>query len=276
MALTSHIYALVHPISGEIRYVGKCVTSLKRRLHNHEYRARSGRDKTPKGEWIRQLHLRGLHPLTRPLEVTTELRWQDAERRWIAKLRAEGHPLLNLHAGGNGAHTRAALAPQYASLLGTISDARIAEMAGLCRETVTYHRRRAGIHASNDRSRVKCTFQKGAPPPNKIEIPSALLGQLGKLSDGELAKTCGVSRGLIKQRRKKAGIAPALPKGKTPHGTDHPNAKLTEEVVRQIRARYKRYSRTDGCGVMAKELGIDRSTVHDVVTGKIWRVRYGG
>ena len=250
--------------------MGKCVTCLSTRLRNHEYRARSGRDQTPKGDWVRQIQSQGLRPRIRLLEETTE-KWQDAERRWIAKLRAEGQPLFNVHPGGNGAHTRAALAPEWVALLGKIADARIAEMAGLCRETITYHRRRAGIPASGDRSRVRGSFKKGHQTHNKVSIPDDVLALLGKRSDGELAAVCGVSRGLIKQRRKAAGITPCRPRGRHLVGSTHANAKVTEDIVRKIRAGYKPYSREFGCGALAKAFGLDPTTVHDIVKGRTWR-----
>ncbi len=213
--MISRIYGLVDPTTGLIKYVGKCITPLNRRLQNHEYRARSGRDQSRKGVWIRSLHRRGLRPTILLLEETAE-RWQDAERRWISELRRAGLALFNVHQGGNGAHTRAALDSRFIPMLGVISDGRVAKLAGLCRETITYHRRRAGIPAAVDRSRSRCTFPKGHTPHNKVNVPAHIMALLGEKSDGELARACGVDRGLIKQRRIKAGIpARWLEKGKT-------------------------------------------------------------
>ena len=159
ICVSTKIYGLVHPRTGVVRYVGKCVTPLARRLTNHEYRARSGRAKHPLGDWIRSLQHRGLRPQMLLLEDNVA-DWQAAERRWIKSLRDEGRRLLNRHPGGNGAHTRAPLDPKLLPLLGVISDARVAEKTALCRETITYHRRSLGIAASSDRSRVKGTFKK--------------------------------------------------------------------------------------------------------------------
>lgn len=265
----SKIYALVHPISGLIVYIGKCVTQLNRRLSNHEYKARSRRDSSPKGKWIRDLQGQGLRPAIKLLEETEE-KWQDAERRWISKLRSEGLSLFNLHPGGNGAHTRASLRSDLVPLLGKISDGRIAEKAGLCRETITYHRKRAGIDASKDRSRIKNTFKKGRPAHNKIEFPDALTSRLGQESDRKLAATFDVSRAVIRNRRKTSGISP-VPTPPPRKGAQHHNSQLTEEIVRQIRIRHKVGSRTDGCSAIARELGLHITTVYAAIHRKTWR-----
>jgi len=54
----------------------------------------------------------------------------------------------------------------------------------------------------------------------------------------------------------------------TRRGADHPNAKLTEDNVRRIRALD-----AEGvtCIAMMREFGIDRRTLYDVRSGKTWR-----
>lgn len=198
------IYGLAHPKTKRIRYVGKTVISLKARLSNHEYKARSGRTSTPIGVWIQQLQQAELRPKIVLLQVACG-RWQDAERRWISKLKAEGARLLNAHPGGNGAHTRASLPKKYQRLLGKISDARIAEMAGLCRETITYHRLRAGVPASGDHSRLR-GFVAGHQPHNAGVLSKKFMALLGKMSDRELAMKAGVGRKTVTRIRDAEGI----------------------------------------------------------------------
>ncbi len=265
MPLT-RIYALGESSQEVVRYVGKCVTSLSRRLSNHEYRARSGRDQSPKGAWIRWLQAQGRRPQIWLLEETTE-RWQDAERRKIAELRAQGHPLFNTHPGGNGAHSRAALPLEFQSLLGRISDARIAELAGLCRETIAYHRRRAGITPSRDYSRLRNQFRPGQTAHNKVKLPKEIIQLLGVISDQELALRVPCGRKVIQGWRKQLGILKAPRK----QGDQHPNAKLTYALVRQIRGLYQRYSRENGCRGLGKRFGVDPSVIHDIVAVHIWK-----
>lgn len=264
------IYALVDPVTGALRYVGKSVISLKARLSNHEYKARSGRTTTPTGDWIRGLQSVGLHPQIRLLEETTG-RWQDVERTWIRRLRAEGHDLLNLYDGGNGAHTRASLAPEFAALLGKLSDGRIAEMSGLCRETITYHRRRAGIPvAPFDESRRRGTFKKGQVAHNKSALTEeAIASMTGFVDERTIAARFHISRGTLRKKRKERG----LPYFKRTYksGVAHHFARLTPEIAREIRALYKRYSKEHNTVTLAKKYGMSRGAIHDVLSGKTWK-----
>jgi hypothetical protein len=54
-----------------------------------------------------------------------------------------------------------------------------------------------------------------------------------------------------------------------PSGSEHPDAKLTGEMVRQIRALYKRSKRN---GVqLAERFGVDSCTVYAVINRQTWR-----
>ena len=88
------IYALVHPDTGELRYIGKADRPAVR-LASHMRDAR--RRRTPVYDWIRSL---GTRPDMVVLEESCE-DWQDAERRWIGKARAAGARILNLADGGD-------------------------------------------------------------------------------------------------------------------------------------------------------------------------------
>ncbi len=262
------IYGLAHPRTGIIRYVGKSVIDLRARLSNHVYKARSGRTTTPIGVWIRHLLRNGLRPSILLLENASG-RWQDAERAWVSRLRSQGRRLLNVYPGGNGAHTRGQLHPQFRELLGKISDARIAELSGLCRETITYHRRRAGIAPAVDRSRHR-GFRKGQVPHNKKDLPEACVAQLGLVSDRDLASLFGVSRNALRRRRTQVGV-PAFAGRRFCKGTDHPMVKLTVVAVRAVRAEYQKYSRTCGGPALARKYGVDNSTINDIIHQRIWK-----
>jgi len=262
--VVSRIYALVHPRTKRVRYVGKCITTLACRRGNHEYKARSGRAKTPVGVWIRDLQKKGLRPEIRLLEEVSS-NWMVAERKWIAKFRAEGHRLLNLHPGGNGAQTRAPLAPQFVALLGSISDARIAEEAGLCREAITYHRRQLNIPRAHDYSRARCQFRAGLPPHNKKSLPDWLSVKLGKFSDVQLAREARVSTPVIQRWRSAAGIPPF--QGWRVRGGRHYLAKLTDKQAIALRAEW-----TPGrTGVLALKYKVSNSCVMSVVNGRTYK-----
>src|SRR5215218_5074386 len=102
MAAETYIYGLRCPIEDKIRYVGKADDPEKR---YGTPAPRSRRDlgagphamPSPKQAWIKKLRDKGLRPDMVILEeVSTETAtWRAAERRWIAHLLTEGHPLTN-------------------------------------------------------------------------------------------------------------------------------------------------------------------------------------
>lgn len=261
------IYALCHPKTQEIVYVGKSCLPLVQRLNGHCTKARTNRTRTPIGDWIRALQAEGLKPTISLLEEVTTGRWQDAERAWIKNLRERGCHLRNRHPGGNGAHTRAPLPDHLFKLLGKISDARIAEQSHLCRETITYHRRRAGIPKSNDLSRQKCLLEKGHSLTPKKVLPEEVEKQLGLLSDRALEKQYGWNRRLIEKRRKEKGIPPAP----RPQGSCHPNSKLSKEVVAEIRRLYSDPLRNETSLTLAKRFNVHFSTIQSILNNETWR-----
>lgn len=58
-------------------------------------------------------------------------------------------------------------------------------------------------------------------------------------------------------------------KGRIPKGEDHGYAKLTEDAVRDIRQNYVK--RKVPLTFFAKKYGVDMTTVHQVVQGKVWK-----
>lgn len=88
------IYGLLHPETGELRYIGKADDPGKR-LATHMRDAR--RRKTPLYCWIRSL---AAAPVMLVLESDC-LDWPSAERSWIARAKVAGIRLLNLAEGGN-------------------------------------------------------------------------------------------------------------------------------------------------------------------------------
>ena len=268
----TRIYALCHPKTGRIRYIGKCVTALSTRRNNHMYKARSGRQKTPLAQWLLALSAGGLLPEIRELAVVTKGTWQQAERSSIQQYRDQGYRLFNKHAGGNGAHTRAKLADELIPLLGQISDARIAEKAGLCRETITYHRRKLQIPRAHDYTRMTTVFKKNHTINPCTDLPAAVIAQLGRRSDMALARELGLDKGVLRRARRARGIEPAPDRRQiaVPRGEAHSRAKLTVAQVQELRRRYVSGSRTHGSGALAREYGLDLSTVWSIVTYRAW------
>lgn len=90
------IYVLVPPDGSEIRYVGKAVDPANR-LRQH-CQPSLGSD-THKDRWVRSLLAAGKSPRMAIIEWVDD--WETAERAWISRLRADGHPLMNISDGGN-------------------------------------------------------------------------------------------------------------------------------------------------------------------------------
>lgn len=92
------IYCLIDPLTEQIRYVGWAF-DVPRRLLAHMNRAKQ--ERTHKANWLNGLAAQGLRPIAKVLEQGTES-WAEAEVRWIATYREQGHPLTNLTTGGEG------------------------------------------------------------------------------------------------------------------------------------------------------------------------------
>lgn len=95
------IYVLSDPRDGSDRYVGQTTKSLLDRIACHMAPS-SIREKTPRGAWLRELAAAGLRPTARLLRVVGAAGADEGERTEIARLRAEGAPLVNVVGGGFG------------------------------------------------------------------------------------------------------------------------------------------------------------------------------
>lgn len=93
------IYGLADPRDGQLRYVGKTVWTLERRLGRHL--SASSRGKNRKDRWIARLIAKDLRPEIFEIEVV-DGSWVEAERFWIAYFRSIGADLMNHTSGGEG------------------------------------------------------------------------------------------------------------------------------------------------------------------------------
>lgn len=92
----AEIYALCHPTTREVRYIGKANDSAKRlKSHLRDMRTRD----YPVYRWMRKLAASGLCPVVKVLETTEN--WREAEMRLIEQSRARGDRLLNVADGGD-------------------------------------------------------------------------------------------------------------------------------------------------------------------------------
>lgn len=95
------IYGLFDPETGECRYVGKTSRTIEKRLLQHLQDARRRPGEIPRFRWINALLAKGSRPQIRLLESDCG-DWREAERRWIADMKATGDRLLNCTDGGDG------------------------------------------------------------------------------------------------------------------------------------------------------------------------------
>lgn len=95
-----YIYTLSHPLSGEIVYVGKTVTSLSHRLSSHIIDSRRHSRKIC--TWIRKLSKQGLTPVIEELDRCSEDESSQLERFYIQMLKSWNFVLKNHTDGGEG------------------------------------------------------------------------------------------------------------------------------------------------------------------------------
>jgi hypothetical protein len=91
------IYSLKDPETNEIRYVGKTISPLYKRLSSH-YRDKNISYKT---HWINSLKEKGVKPIIKIIEICDENNWEEREKYWISYYR-EKTRLTNYLNGGQG------------------------------------------------------------------------------------------------------------------------------------------------------------------------------
>lgn len=169
MTVSAVIYGLVDPREPErIRYVGKTIHPTWR-VKQHLQDARAGQP-SHRCKWIRKLLSEGTEPQLITLEVVPEADWEEAEIRWIAKLRQDGHQLTNGTDGGGG------IPPEVISQRLTefyavdVNRERLRRIAKASWETMTPEQRQA---------RVPVAWNKGVPATAEAR---ARLNRTGKKS----------------------------------------------------------------------------------------------
>ncbi|MHA1814374.1 MAG: hypothetical protein ACTSX1_00060 [Candidatus Heimdallarchaeaceae archaeon] len=99
---TIKIYTLSHPLTNEVRYIGKTVSKLKYRLSGHISEAKRGEDKSYKNSWIISLLKQDLKPVIEILDEISDENWEWLEQYWISQFRSWNFNLINMTDGGDG------------------------------------------------------------------------------------------------------------------------------------------------------------------------------
>lgn len=92
------IYVLKHPDTLEVRYVGKTVRSLSKRLGNHIANAKGNKHNKHLSNWIINILNKNKRPIIELLEECDYSVWQEREQYWISQF----PDLINLTKGGDG------------------------------------------------------------------------------------------------------------------------------------------------------------------------------
>ena len=98
--MKTYIYTLSHPITSEIRYVGKS-TRTKRRQTEHQSKWFCEKRPNHKNNWCLKLIKEGLKPILTIIDETED-NWQELEKYWIKYYKDKGFNLLNHTEGGEG------------------------------------------------------------------------------------------------------------------------------------------------------------------------------
>ena len=96
--METYIYALIHPLTKEIKYIGK-TDRPKIRLREHIKDSQQPGKKNKKEAWIKSLLNKELKPELVILEKVSQSEWKTKEREWIAKYKDQ---LKNDTKGGDG------------------------------------------------------------------------------------------------------------------------------------------------------------------------------
>lgn len=94
------IYSLEDPETKEVRYIGKTIQKLEKRLIAHIYE--SNHKKNHKCNWINKLRKRGSNPKIKLIDIVHEDEWEFWEMYWIEQFRCWGFNLVNNTPGGEG------------------------------------------------------------------------------------------------------------------------------------------------------------------------------
>ena len=97
---TVSIYSLIDPRTNKVRYIGKTVLTLQKRLYHHLY----DKSDTHKCRWIKSLMQLNLVPIIQEIEKCLESEWEERERVWIAYYKKYGDCLTNCTDGGDGVY----------------------------------------------------------------------------------------------------------------------------------------------------------------------------
>jgi hypothetical protein len=240
----NYIYGLVDPRTGELRYVGISKVSANRRLKRHIKAARNG-STLPVHIWLRKLIALGVVPMAALIE---EAGTRQREVFWIAHYRAAGAHLLNCTRGGDG----------------------LVNPSPETRQKMSEARRR-NVASGDPRMRAGPPSGRALSPEHRAKVSAALKGKPKTEAHRRNAAAALNALRASGQYRAAKGDANGLRKHPEAvlRGASNPQAKLTEDQVREMRARYVRYKVTSV--QLAKEYGVSQAVAWNAIHGVTWK-----
>lgn len=94
-----YIYVLKHPLTEEVRYVGK-TNNLKKRLESHLAKANEFKGRRKVINWVQSIVADGMQPIIESIEECLFENWAEREKYWISYYKSIGSDLCNLTDGG--------------------------------------------------------------------------------------------------------------------------------------------------------------------------------
>lgn len=240
---TCTVYGLCSDSDSSIRYVGQTVVETSSRLRQHIKRSRISKRPVHRDYWIRSVLNCGGSICLVVLQENAV--WNDSERLWIEKLKAEGASLTNATAGGEGMLD----APEELK-------ARIRATVKKLWENDEYRQKAAGSRKGVPWSEA----QRNA----RYAVSSEVRSERGRKSRSHLSK----------ERLSEIGSFAAKEawKKRRENGTDcgvHTNtAKLDDAKVVEIRSRHKN---GEQAASLAREFGMSPAGIRKVIYRKTWK-----
>jgi len=167
---TTFIYALIDPISQDVRYVGKSDDPWNRLHIGNKIHIAHLKDAshTHKAHWIQSLKRKNLVPILVILEQCKKDVWQEREKDWIVFYRKLGYKLTNGTDGGDGSvghhlSEEAKIKIKEASIKRWENQELKAKMIKKLSQT----KKAANITLSEETKRLMSESHKGKVSPNK-------------------------------------------------------------------------------------------------------------
>jgi len=213
---TVFIYTLEHPITEEVRYVGK-TNNLKIRLGNHL----CGRQKTHKVNWIKSLKSQGLIPVMKILDEVYKEDWIFWEVYWINQFKIWGFNLVNATNGGDGTAGLASKCKKpvkcfdlYGNLIKSFESATVASkelncstthISDCCNGNIKSHRNKVWRYIDDDFSKFEVENNSRRKSILQYDLNGNLIAEYFSITQAAIELNClapSISRALRGGRKK--------------------------------------------------------------------------